>query len=120
MHEHFTKDEFKCGCGNCDKDIDHINPISLGRLFTARTLAGVPFVITSSIRCATWNHQIGGVEDSSHLTGEAFDIKATDGYTRFKIIEAALNSGFKRIGIAKGFVHVDDDNTKTPQVIWLY
>lgn len=120
MNEYFSAHEFKCKCGNCDKGIDDINPISLGRLFTARMLAGVPFIILSSIRCQTQNRLVNGVEQSSHLTGNAFDIKATNSVVRFKVIEAALNAGFKRIGIARGFVHIDDDDSKSPEVAWLY
>lgn len=120
MNEHFSEKEFVCGCGNCGKDFQFINAISFGRLCTARMLAGVPFIITSSIRCKTWNHQVGGAETSSHLTGQAFDIKATDSRTRFKIIEACINAGFKRIGVSRGFIHVDDDQTKDQEVAWLY
>lgn len=120
MNEHFSEKEFVCRCGTCGKGFQDINAISFGRLCTARMLAGVPFIILSSIRCKTQNHIAGGVDGSSHLTGQAFDIKATDSRTRFKIIEACLNAGFKRIGVNHGFIHVDDDQTKDQEVAWLY
>ena len=120
MHENFSESEFKCNCGTCGKGFNDLNAISFGRLCTARTLAGVPFIILSSIRCHTQNSISGGAENSSHLTGNAFDIKATDSRIRFKIIEACLNAGFRRIGVSRGFVHVDDDQTKNQEVAWLY
>lgn len=120
VDSYFKESEFFCRCGTCGKGFRDINTLSLGRLMSARHLAGVPFIINSSIRCRTQNHIAGGRENSAHLTGQAFDIKATDSHTRFKILKAVIDAGFTRIGIAKGFIHVDDDCNKPVEVNWLY
>ena len=35
-------------------------------------------------------------------------------------LDLARNIAGIRLGIAKGFVHVDSDETKSPNVIWTY
>lgn len=84
----------------------------------ARLIAGVPFVITSAIRCPEHNKRIGGKDNSAHLTGNAIDIKALDSYTKFRIAYGLLKAGFKRVGIYKDFVHADNDPTKPQEVLW--
>ena len=85
----------------------------------AREIAGVPFVINSGYRSREHNKKVGGVSNSSHTLGNAADIACTDGVSRLKILEALFNVGFRRMGIAKTFIHVDNDETK-PDNIWLY
>jgi uncharacterized protein YcbK (DUF882 family) len=97
--------------------MDHL---FLDKLDNARYTAGVSFVITSGFRCSRHNAAVGGVENSAHTKGVAADISATDSVSRFKIIEALIDVGFTRIGIAKTFVHVDMDRSKPGNVIWLY
>ena len=109
--------ECKCGCGlnNTEEDF-------LMRLDYARTLAGVPFYINSGSRCETHNRsrEVGGSMTSSHLDGWAADIRALTDYEMFRITAALLSVGFKRLGIAETFVHVDKDPMKNPERIWTY
>jgi hypothetical protein len=63
---------------------------------------------------------VGGSENSSHLRGFAADIHVASNSTRYVILEALLNVGFNRIGIADTFIHVDADPIKTKNVIWTY
>lgn len=120
MTRYFKDSEFYCKCGNCAKDHTDIDKFSLSKLDEARHIAGIPFVLNSSIRCVTQNHISGGRPNSAHLTGQAFDIKATDSASRYIILTALLRAGFSRVGIAKGFIHADDDATKPQRVCWLY
>jgi len=76
--------------------------------------------ITSGFRCKKHNKEVGGSETSSHLTGLAADISCKYSRLRFMIVGAALQIGFKRIGIGKTFIHLDIDRKKDPQVIWTY
>lgn len=117
---HFKPEEFKCKCGKCGKGAHAIEPMILEMLDDAREVAGIPFHISSALRCATHNEAIGGTSNSSHLNGTAFDIVCLASRDRFTIIEALLNAGFNRIGIAKDFIHVDYDREKAPNVIWTY
>lgn len=115
--KYFSEKEIKCKCG-CGKS--DISTILIKKLDQARALAGIPFVITSGIRCEEHNEKEGGAKTSSHITGYAVDIKATTSAQRSAILKAVHEVGFNRIGIAKSFIHVDVDPTKSPNVCWMY
>ena len=91
---------------------------TLIKLENARRIAGIPFVINSGFRTQEHNRKIGGKPNSAHTRGHAVDIRAISGQQKFKIVEAAIKAGFNRIGIYKGFIHVDDDPTLPKNVIW--
>lgn len=103
---------------NMDKDF-------LSMLDNARDIAKTPFKITSGYR--TKEHNIAIYKklgkkpiESSHLKGLACDIACSDSQARFLIINALLEAGFTRIGIANNFIHVDSDCEKSQNVIWTY
>lgn len=89
------------------------------RLDLARSIAKVPFVINSAVRCIDHNETSGGLDDSAHLKGHAVDISCKDSHKRFLIIEALLRVGFNRIGVYGTFIHVDNDETKPARVLWI-
>jgi len=99
-----------------------MEPSFLARLDDARSKAGVPFVITSGLRCRRYNAEIGGVEDSAHVWGVAADIVATSSSQRYHVLRGLLLAGFRRIGlnVEGGFVHADTDEDKPQDVIWGY
>ena len=117
--KHFSKSEFRCPDG-CGLDFNYIDEDALCMLQKARAKAGVPFHITSSIRCPVHNREVGGSVTSSHLSGVAFDIACTHSYPRFIIIEALLAAGFNRVGIRHDFIHCDVDLDKAKELIWVY
>ena len=91
----------------------------------ARHTVDRPVVINSGCRCRQHNQAVGGSDHSSHLTGHAVDIKCPAGTTspddyRWRLIYALILSGCTRIGIGKGFVHVDIDVTKPDRRMWVY
>lgn len=92
------------------------------RLNLARSIANIPFVINSGYRTPEHNKREGGTPDSSHIKGYAADIKVTDSRSRAIILDALFKAGFDRIGInfEKGFIHVDSDPNKPPNVVWGY
>ncbi len=79
-------------------------------------------MINSGARSDYWNRKVGGVPNSSHKIPkcQAADIKAPTIAIRNKIVVAAKLVGFKRIGVGKTFVHLDNDTTKTQYVAWGY
>ena len=98
---------------------DNMDEEFLQRLDQARAFADIPFIINSAYRSP--NHPLSIKNpSSSHIKGLAVDIKATDNATRFKIIDALIFVGFKRIGIADTFIHVDMDYDKRQEIIWTY
>ena len=105
----------KCGCNAADMDQELLN-----MLYEARQIAQIPFVITSGYRCHDHNKNVGGRPGSAHTRGYAVDISANNSRARFIIINALVAAGFTRIGIAKTFIHVDDDPDKDINVAWLY
>lgn len=121
--KYFKIEEFDCPSGASASDF--INHDFVKKLNSARHSAGIPFEINSGVRSPEHNESIGGKENSSHLTTTeggacAADISATDSVSRHKILKALFEHKFNRIGIAKTFIHVDDDKTKSPGVVWVY
>ena len=92
----------------------------LSKLDQARSLCDIPFRITSGYRTEDHNRKVKGVSNSSHKKGYAADIACTDSVKRHKIITSLLKAGFTRIGIAKTFIHVDNDPSKPANVTWVY
>lgn len=91
----------------------------------ARSVAGIPFRITSGFRTVEWNKHLleqglPASRNSSHLLGLAADIAVKDSRSRFLIIDALLEVGITRIGVADSFVHCDVDPFKPQNVIWTY
>lgn len=92
---HFAKAEFRCDCASanaaqagaeasangqadnqpsCDGFPATMDSDLLAKLEALRTALGRPVVITSGLRCATRNAEVGGIPDSRHLTGRAADL----------------------------------------------
>ena len=113
---YFSRKEEWCPCCHSGGLV----PDFRDKLNKAREIAGIPFVLNSAFRCAAHNAEVGGTETSSHLAGVAVDIRCNDSRSRWIIIDALKQAGFNRIGIGKSFIHVDDDLTKEPDLIWLY
>lgn len=101
-------------------DLDKMDKEFLLKLDRAREVAQIPFKINSAWRSAEKNQQVGGKPNSSHLKGLAVDISVTDSRSRFIVLKALIEVGFHRVGIAKTFIHVDDDKNKDSEVAWVY
>jgi uncharacterized protein YcbK (DUF882 family) len=81
---------------------------------------GRPMVINSGYRTEAYNKKVGGVNDSSHMKGVAVDIRIKGSRDRFDLVACLIKHKFNRIGIGETFIHADIDETKDPDVIWLY
>ena len=121
MAKYFTKSEFTCHCG-CGTNLVS-DRLTLG-LDRARGFADIPFVINSGTRCEihNGNPEVGGSPTSSHLTGEAADIRAETPAKRFKVVQGLLRAGFRRIIIYrdKGIIHTDISEDKAQDIISIY
>ena len=111
-----------------DKEFDSPDELGSGKLMSkdllvklnnARHIAGIPFIITSGYRTIAHNALVGGSNTSSHLAGLAVDISCKSSLDRLTMVNALIIAGFKRIGIAKTFIHVDVDDSK-PNAMWVY
>ena len=85
-----------------------------------RALCGFPLVLTSAFRTKEWDLAKGRSGNSAHTKGKAVDILCNDSAKRFKIVWAAREVGFNRIGIGSNFIHVDNDTTLPQNVMWHY
>lgn len=90
------------------------------QLYEARKISKVPFIINSGYRTKERNKRVGGVASSSHLKGKACDISCRDSRTRYELITALQTMGFRRFGIGSNFIHVDNEDMKSQNVIWYY
>lgn len=117
--KYFSNRDFELCSPSCS--IDDMDNDFLRKLDEAREKAGVPFKLNSAYR--TYTHELaqGRSGNSAHTKGKAVDISCADSFQRFKILNALIEVGFTRIGIAKTFIHVDsDDKRLSPNVIWTY
>jgi uncharacterized protein YcbK (DUF882 family) len=93
----------------------------------ARHIAGVPFRISKGggYRTEEYNAELvkrnpKASRNSSHCRGLAADILTPDSRTRHMVLMSLFKVGFNRIGVANNFIHVDDDESKAPDVCWVY
>lgn len=114
---HFTLQEFQCPC--CEKSKMDSNFLAM--IDQAREVADVPFSVNSGYRCEHRNRQIADASpNSSHMAGKAADIQAMTSAVRFAIVDAAIQVGFNRIGVADTFIHLDNDADKPQCMMWTY
>jgi uncharacterized protein YcbK (DUF882 family) len=113
--KYFTLDEFDCKETGQNKMSNNFL-IMIDRL---REECGFPFVITSGFRAPEHSAEKDKLTKGRHTQGIAADIAVSNGYQRYRIVEKAIELGFKGIGVAKGFVHVDLRNVEDP-VMWTY
>lgn len=118
---YFQPAEFFCKCGRAECDApkapSRILVLSLDRM---REMYGRPLIVTSGLRCASWNAAQGGVPGSEHMTGEGADLACPDSRSRWSMLDAARHAGFARIGIGKTFLHVGVSSTALQNVVWTY
>lgn len=107
--------ECNCGCGQCIAQ-----PSFYFKMNWLRSLVGTPLKVTSWNRCPLHNGKEGGSNTSSHLIGWACDMLSLDEIERYRIIFFAGFIGFRGVGIADNFIHLDDDPCKPINRIWTY
>jgi len=113
--KNFKREEFLCE--HCKQE--QMSQEFIDRLQRARSISPIPFKITSGWRCQHHNAEVGGRPNSSHVKGYAVDIRTRNDWERSEIVSALILAGFRRIGIAKNFIHVDSDPNKE-RAIWTY
>ena len=100
----------KCGCGF------EVTRELIVKLAKAESISGLTFRINSGARCLEYNRHIGSTDTSSHIKGLAVDLHAPDGPRRYRIVKSLLEAGFRRIGVARAFIHADIDTDKVDTV----
>ena len=113
--KYFTESEFN--------QFEKMNPKLLEMLDQLREAYGYPIKLTSTYRSP--NHPIEAKKEKpgEHSHGAAVDIACVGGEATFKLVKAAIEVGFKRIGISRknNFVHVGIGYPGAPETtIWTY
>ena len=116
--KHFKESEFKACSPACS--LQDMKQHTMDKLDAARALAGIPFVLNSAYRSPAWERSHGRTGTGAHPHGCGVDIRCNTSANRMKIIQSCLAVGFRRIGIGKTYIHVDDDETQAQNVIWHY
>ena len=104
--KYFAPGEFdcKCGCG-CDTQVD---PRLLRLADQVREHFDAPCVVSSGIRCAKHNKNVGGASGSRHLSGKAMDfrIKSRTAIETLAYVQS-LPAVRYAYAIDKNYVHMD-------------
>ncbi len=116
LSPHFTLRELWCPCCH-GVHLTNLRRLC-ARLELVRSAYG-PMEIASAYRCAMHNHELGGKFDSRHLDGLAADIKVCSDSDRYRLMQALLANGFRRIGVMKNAIHADIGESLRP-VLWTY
>ena len=114
---YFTPKEIrcKCGCGFITTDVPFFTKIN-----TLRGIVSHPLRVNSWCRCQPHNAFVGSTVTSSHPKGLAVDLDTPTEYLKYRILLAAGEVRFRGVGIAKTFIHLDDDPDKPPNRFWIY
>lgn len=104
-------------------EFDKMNPVILAMLDDLREKYGYPIKLTSTYRSP--EHPIEAAKDKpgEHAYGAAVDIESVGGGKTFRLVKAAIEVGFTRIGISrkKGFIHLGIGYPGAPEkTIWTY
>lgn len=120
LMKYFKESDFACKCCG-ELPEDGMNESLLEKLDALRELVKVPVYISCGYRCPSHNAEVGGVENSQHVLGNAADIY-TDDLTVDELADAAVKIGFDGIGryYSDEFVHVDcrEDGQSPNEYTW--
>jgi len=107
---YFKKEEFRCRCGGRYCDGFPVMPErKLVRLADrVREHFGVPMTVSSGVRCAVHNANVGGVSGSRHLLGRAMDftVKGKDAQQVLAFVQAQEDVRYA-YAIDGNYVHMD-------------
>lgn len=112
---YFDISEFDCKFSG-ENEMD---PEFLAKLDDLREACGFPFRVNSGYRSPDHPRESTKEKPGTHAQGIAADIRVQGGWQRGKIVEEAVKAGFKGIGVARGFVHVDNRDS-ADLIVWTY
>ena len=113
--KYFDKSEFS--------NFEMMDEKLLSMLDEMREIYGHPIKITSSYRSPEHPIEAAKKQPGEHSYGAAVDIVSDSGGKTFRLVKAAIEVGFTRIGISrkKGFIHLGIGYPGAPEkTIWTY
>jgi uncharacterized protein YcbK (DUF882 family) len=112
-YRHFSKAEFDCK----ETGENEMQDAFIRKLDDLRDDCGFPFFINSGYRSPQHSKEVIKDQPGMHTKGMAADVRVNGGRQRFALVRLAIEHGFKGIGVAKTFVHVD---TRSNPTMWTY
>lgn len=103
----FSKLELRCRCWSPSCDATPVTAEFLAALNRLRADWGRPLVVTSASRCKSHNAKVGGSPKSQHMLGLAVDLRVSTANDAKALAALAEKHGFKGIGVAPTFIHLD-------------
>jgi zinc D-Ala-D-Ala carboxypeptidase len=113
--KYFNESEFK--------EFSKMDSNLLEKLDNLREVYGYPIKLTSTYRSPDHPIEAKKSKPGEHAYGAAVDIACVGGEATFKLVKAAIEVGFTRIGISRknNFVHVGIGYEGAPPItIWTY
>ena len=113
--KYFNESEFS--------EFDKMDKALLIMLDNLREVYGYPIKLTSTYRSPEHPIEARKTKPGEHAHGAAVDIACIGGEATFKLVKAAIEVGFTRIGISRknNFVHVGVGYDGAPPItIWTY
>jgi len=113
--KYFNESEFK--------EFDKMDRALLIMLDNLREVYGYPIKLTSTYRSPEHPIEARKSKPGEHAHGAAVDIACVGGEATYKLVKAAIEVGFTRIGISRknNFVHVGVGYEGAPPItIWTY
>ncbi len=113
--KYFNESEFK--------EFDKMDKALLIMLDNLREVYGYPIKLTSTYRSPEHPIEARKAKPGEHAYGAAVDIACVGGEATYKLVKAAIEVGFTRIGISRknNFVHVGVGyEGAPPMTIWTY
>lgn len=106
--EYFTPGEFACKCGRCGGYPAQMSRAVVQTADRVRRHFGAPATVSSGLRCAAHNANVGGVANSRHLCGKAVDLcvsgKSADAVLAYVRQQPEIRYAY---AIDNHFVHMD-------------
>ena len=113
--KYFNKSEFS--------NFEMMDEKLLSMLDKMRGIYGYPIKITSDYRSPEHPIEAAKEQPGEHAYGAAVDIVSDSGGKTFRLVKAAIEVGFTRIGISRkrGFIHLGIGYPGAPEkTIWTY
>ena len=106
LNPYLNSAEIACKCKRKTCHYTLINQDLNDAFYRTRVAAGFALYLNSGFRCQAHNKTVGGVETSSHTTGNAIDI-STEGLNRVQLsrLVAACRANFDYVKIYPNFIH---------------
>lgn len=105
----FKPEEFACKCTyvDCQDSNQFMDERFLELIFKVRAQLDFPMHVNSAFRCDRYNRDLpGAAKNSYHTKGLAVDIRMTNAFYRYELVEQCIAHGLSVI-IYKNFVHIE-------------